>query len=109
MSTTPSIAGGSRFASTETNLRDPLTARTPTAAVARLGLHRQAAVVLPVTEASTLALLNESTVFGGVRIPTSDLDHFRRASDKESVLSLAHGLGIRFPPSGLCRSSPGEA
>jgi predicted ATP-grasp superfamily ATP-dependent carboligase len=93
-----SIAGGSRFTSSETILPDPLAgADDYCSAVHQLTLQRRATVLLPVTEASTLAILEHQALFRGVSVPTSDLAHFRRASDKAAVLSLAHGLGMEVP------------
>jgi len=93
-----SIAGGSRFALSESILPDPLAGTDAyAAAVAQLAADRQAEVIIPVTEGSTLALLERGTLPDGVRIPTSDLEHFRRASDKAAVLALAANLGIAVP------------
>jgi predicted ATP-grasp superfamily ATP-dependent carboligase len=93
-----SLAGGSRFAASETCVPDPL--RDPeafSAAVSRLARARRAVLVLPVTEAATLALLERNDMPARTMIPTSDLEHFRRASDKSAVLSLAERLGIAVP------------
>ena len=92
------LAGGSRFAATETRLPDPLGDSAGfSAAVARLARDHSAQLLVPVTEASTLALLERMDLFEGIRIPTSDLEHFLRASDKAGVLSLAGSLGIAVP------------
>jgi predicted ATP-grasp superfamily ATP-dependent carboligase len=93
-----SLAGASRYAITESLLPDSMNAAGPFgAAVARLVQEHRAQVLLPVTEASTLALLERRELFTHVHIPTSDLEHFRCASDKAGVLSLARGLGIDVP------------
>ena len=42
-------------------------------------------------------MLEHVDLFAGVRIPTSDLHHFRRACDKEAVLALARTLGVAVP------------
>jgi predicted ATP-grasp superfamily ATP-dependent carboligase len=104
-----SLAGGSRFAASESRLPDPLlgTEAYSTAVAGLLGEH-QAQVVIPVTEASTLALLQRMDLFAGVRLPTSDLEHFRRASDKAAVLSLAERLGIPVPPQWTVSGHPDE-
>jgi len=93
-----SLAGGSRYAVSEALLPDPLAGSDEYAsAVARLAQDHGAEVLLPVTEASALALLERCDSFPGVHIPTSELDHFRRACDKAAVLALARDLGIAVP------------
>jgi predicted ATP-grasp superfamily ATP-dependent carboligase len=52
---------------------------------------------MPVTEASILALLEHEDLLGSVRIASSDLAHFRLATDKAAVLSLASQQGIDVP------------
>ena len=93
-----SLAGGSRYAASETILPDPLA--TPAAfasAAARLIDARKADVLIPVTDASALAVLQHPELFVRVRVPSSDAEHFRRASDKALVLSAAHQVGIDVP------------
>lgn len=93
-----SLAGGSRWASSEATLPDPLAgADAYCSAVHALTVERGAAIIIPVTEASTLAVLERRSRFDGLSIPTSDLAHFRRASDKAAVLSLALDLGMDVP------------
>jgi predicted ATP-grasp superfamily ATP-dependent carboligase len=93
-----SLAGGSRFAASEALLPDPLAGSDAFAsAVRRLIEGRRGTVILPVAEASTLALLERQELLAGASIPTSDLAHFLRASDKAAVLTLAKGLGIDVP------------
>jgi predicted ATP-grasp superfamily ATP-dependent carboligase len=95
---TRSLAGGSRFADSETLLPDPLRETVAfSVAVADLARGRSAQVVIPVTEASTLAVLEQKDLFTEFHVPTSDLEHFRRATDKEAVLSLARNLGVAVP------------
>lgn len=104
------MAGGSRFAASETTLPDPLAGTdTYTAAVGRLLEAHPAQVVLPVTEAATLALLERRDRFAGVQIPTSDLERFRRAADKEAVLTLARDLGIAVPAQWTATGAPGDS
>ncbi len=93
-----SLAGGSRFADSESLLPSPfLGVDAYTAAVGRLARARSANVIIPVGEASTLALLERRDLLPEVSIPTSDLAHFLRASDKSAVLDLAQTLGIDVP------------
>lgn len=103
-----SLAGGSRFARTETLLPDPLKgAEFFSSAVARLAALHAAKVVLPVAEASTLALLEHPALPEHVAVPTSSLRHFRRACDKAEVLSIAGGLGIDVPSQWIIGSKAG--
>jgi predicted ATP-grasp superfamily ATP-dependent carboligase len=60
-----------------------------------------------VTEPSTLALLERGGQFAGASIPTSDLAHFRRASNKAEVLSVAKTLGLDVPDQWAVSSAPG--
>lgn len=93
-----SIGGGSRYAASETILPDPLDGSAEYAlAVAALVQRYGAKVVIPAAEASTLALLEHRERLPGVTLPTSDLERFRHASDKEAVLALAATLGIAVP------------
>jgi predicted ATP-grasp superfamily ATP-dependent carboligase len=97
-STARSLAGGSRFAAREALLPDPLAGSEAYASVVgQLLAASRATVLMPMTEASTLAILEHRELFGRVVIPTSDLPHFLRASDKALVLSLADELGIAVP------------
>lgn len=93
-----SLAGGSRFCASETILPDPLAKTMAFAsAAARLIEENQAEVLIPVTEASALAVLQHPELFAQVRVPMSDAEHFSRASDKALVLSVAHRIGIDVP------------
>src|SRR5262249_15931036 len=84
-----SLAGGSRFAASESLVPDPIKgAEGFAAAIARLSADRETLVLLPVTEASTMALMEYRHRLGSVRIASSDLPRFRRATDKAAVLSL---------------------
>jgi predicted ATP-grasp superfamily ATP-dependent carboligase len=93
-----SLAGGSRFASSETVLPDPLLeGATYVQRVLTLAAERQVRVLLPATEASTIALLEHAELLTHLLVPTSDLAHFRNACDKAAVLDLARSLGIDVP------------
>jgi predicted ATP-grasp superfamily ATP-dependent carboligase len=96
--TRKSLAGGSRYAASETILPDPLAAPAAFAsAAATLIDARKAEVLIPVTDASSLAVLQHPELFVRVRVPSSDAEHFRRASDKALVLSAAQQVGIDVP------------
>lgn len=93
-----SIAGGSKFAASESLLPDPLKGSAAyAAAVANLLERTRATVVMPAAEASTLALLEHRALLPTVTLPTSDLKPFREVSDKEAVLATAATLGIAVP------------
>jgi len=97
-STARSLAGGSRFAASESVLPDPLAGSEAYAVAVRHLLQvSRSAVLIPTTEASTLAILERRELFAGVVTPTSDLTRFLRASDKSLVLALAAELGISVP------------
>ena len=57
----------------------------------------QIAVLLPMTEASILAILGASDLFCGVKIPFPGLEIFRRISDKHTLSKVAPTLGIAVP------------
>ncbi|MGQ0704457.1 MAG: carboxylate--amine ligase [Gemmatimonadales bacterium] len=92
------MAGGSRYCTSETLLPDPATETAAFAsAVIRSAEGTRAEVLLPLTDASVLSVLEHAERFGTARIPMSDLAGFRRASDKQAVLSLARAIGIEAP------------
>lgn len=95
---TTSIAGGSRLVAGEVALPDPQAggeayARAVVAAAVRAG----AEVILPVTEASALALLEHPGLLHGHLVPLPNLERFKRACDKPVVLACAAELGIDVP------------
>lgn len=93
-----SLAGGSRHARSEIVVPDPLNDPQRFAkAIAGEARSIGATVVLPITEPSTLALLEQPAPVAGLIIPGADLARFRQASDKEAVLRLAPSVGIDAP------------
>lgn len=93
-----SIAGASRFCTSETAMPDPLTRSADFVdaveqLVARLGVE----ALCPITEAALLALLPARERLGSARIPFPDADTFRHVSDKCSVLDAAKSLGMKVP------------
>ncbi len=93
-----SLAGGSRFATSETLLPDPL--HDPAEfveGVARLAQVNGCRIVLPLTDASTIAILEARARLPDLTVPCGDLQAFQRAADKQHVLELARGLGIDVP------------
>lgn len=95
---TGSVAGGSRFVRGEALLPDP---RTGGEAYARAVGHEAqrvgAGVVLPITEASALAILEHRQLLGNSVVPMGDLARFQAACDKPRVLATARELGILVP------------
>lgn len=92
------LAGGSRSASAEFQVPDPL--HDPAAFATRIGeLVTQEGVeaVLPVAEPSVLALLEHRDRLGSARFPYADLARFRAISDKAALLAAAPALGIAVP------------
>lgn len=77
-------------------------------AVAQLVAERRARVLLPITEGSTLAVLERRDRFPAARIPTAELETFRRATDKALVLALAPTVGIAAPPQWTVSGGPDD-
>jgi predicted ATP-grasp superfamily ATP-dependent carboligase len=95
---TPSLAGASRWAASERRVPDPL--REPAAfvdAVAAMAYAESAELLLPMTDASLLALLGARERFPGISLPFPGLDVFRRVADKQVVLATARTAGIAVP------------
>lgn len=94
----PSLAGASRFAQGDERVPDPLEAPADhAAAVAQLARDRRIDIVIPMGEASLLAVLSEPDAFRGITVPFPDLDRFRRVSDKAAVTAAARRHGIAVP------------
>jgi predicted ATP-grasp superfamily ATP-dependent carboligase len=94
----PSLAGASRHARSESSVPDPLGqpdgyARRVADRIRQTG----ATVVIPVTEASLLALLPHRAVLGEVRIPCPEAAVVSRICDKSLVLRTASDLGLHVP------------
>lgn len=92
-----SLAGASRFCRSEKRLPDPL--QTPDAYAASLRDHVSAVdatVVIPITDASLLAVLASSEALPAC-IPFPDLDIVRSVSDKAAVMETARRVGIAVP------------
>ena len=93
-----SLAGSSRFSLSETRLPDPLTGGADfVEAVAALVARTGAAVLIPVTEAAALKVLEQRTRLGSAVIPLPELATFRRICDKVEVLRAAERIGISAP------------
>ncbi len=92
------LAGASRFAAARAALPDPLVAPGDfaTAAGEAARLHGCEWVV-PVTDASALALLSRPDVVAPARIPMPPVEAYGRASDKARVAEEAAAVGIRVP------------
>jgi predicted ATP-grasp superfamily ATP-dependent carboligase len=94
----PSLAGSSRFASESVVLPSPLASPDRFAELAGELVRRfSCALVIPITDASALALLARPDSILPALVPMPSLDAFRRASDKADVARTAGPLGIRVP------------
>lgn len=93
-----SLAGASRHAALDLPLPDALV--DPEAFVTTLAeavrTHR-ADILLPVSEASLLAVLGQRERFPGAAIPFPSLPIFQRICDKARVLQEAELVGLRVP------------
>jgi len=93
-----SLAGASRYVRADVRTSDPL--HNPDGFAREVGAiaHRVGAdIVLPVSEASLLAVLGNSDQFEGTIVPFPDEMLFRRVCDKRAVLAAARELGIATP------------
>ena len=93
-----SLAGASRYCRDEQRVPDPLRdARGFVEAVEQRARSVSARVLLPVSEASLLAVLGERERFGNICIPFPDEAVFRAICDKARVLAAARQVGIAVP------------
>jgi predicted ATP-grasp superfamily ATP-dependent carboligase len=93
-----SLAGASRHVRSQLRVPDPLS--DPGGYVdqlRRLVDHWRIRVLLPMTEASLLALLPQRQRFSGVCIPFPSIETFLAVSDKARLLDAASRVGIRVP------------
>jgi predicted ATP-grasp superfamily ATP-dependent carboligase len=92
-----SLAGASRYAHSEATVPDPLAdASSYASAVKALVQRWKIDVVLPISEASVLALLPIRAGLGAT-IPFPDEKVFRRICDKAAVMQAAGTVGIAAP------------
>jgi predicted ATP-grasp superfamily ATP-dependent carboligase len=93
-----SLAGASRFAAVRAAVPDPLTASDAFAdAVADLSRRHGCDFAVPVTDASSLALLAHADRLAPARMPGPTIEEFRRISDKAEVAAAAAAVGIDTP------------
>jgi predicted ATP-grasp superfamily ATP-dependent carboligase len=93
-----SLAGASRFAAADYAVADALEHPAEFVRnVQRLVREHGVTTMLPITEASLLALLPARADFGSVLIPFANLDAFQAISNKEAVLEAAQRVGIAIP------------
>ncbi|MEO7043538.1 MAG: ATP-grasp domain-containing protein [Gemmatimonadaceae bacterium] len=93
-----SLAGGSRFASSEHVVASSLDdagrfVENVRTLVAQKGID----TIIPMTEPALLALLPERARFPGVLIPFVDAETFNGIANKEAVLEAAARVGIAVP------------
>ena len=92
------MAGASRFVTREYRVSDPLHASDQFARDIRACIQESHAdTLMPISEASLLALLPVRETFDRVLIPFADLNRFQQISDKAAVLAAAHQCGIAVP------------
>ncbi len=93
-----SLAGASRHAASDHATPDPLIDPAGyRATIATLARGTGASLVIPVTEAAALALLEDPAALAPATIASPDLERFRRVSDKAEVLEAAREVGIAVP------------
>ncbi|HET7228999.1 MAG TPA: ATP-grasp domain-containing protein [Longimicrobium sp.] len=93
-----SLAGASRWARREARVPSPLAEPAAYAsAVNALALRWRCDVLLPVSEASALALLAPAGVRPPVPLPFPTREAFRAICDKRRVLEAAEAAGIAVP------------
>jgi len=93
-----SLAGASRYCVSEERVPDPL--RAPgdfVDAVEQYARRVRARVLLPISEASVLAVLGERVRFAGICIPFPEEAAFHGVCDKPRVLEAARAVGIAVP------------
>ncbi len=93
-----SLAAASRYAAAEhvapSALADPAGFRTE---LARLATSIRADVLLPISEASLLALGDDRAAFRPAAVPFPELAAIRDAADKARVAGVARELGLAVP------------
>lgn len=104
------LAGASRFAAggwrVPSPLADPDRYATALGDLVRAhGIH----LVLPITDASALALLAHRQVLAPAVVPFPPLEAFRRVANKTVVLAEADRLGIAVPRQRVLAEPPGAA
>jgi predicted ATP-grasp superfamily ATP-dependent carboligase len=66
-------------------------------------------LLLPITDASLLAVLGARARFSPVNIPFVSIDQFRRVSEKATVLEVARSIGIAVPDQHVLATSASVA
>ena len=105
-----SLAGASRFAVEDAALPDPLNA--PEAfgeAVEGLVAERQIELLLPITDASLLALLPLRERMAHARLPWPPLEVVQAVADKPRVMEAARQCGIAVPRQVVLPAPPGPS
>lgn len=103
------LAGASRFCRQRVELPNPLHSPVIFAkAVSSVVVAHAVDAIVPISEQSLLALLDERDNLPNVLLPFPSLETFRGVSDKRSVLDAANRIGIRVPRQ-VCIESPSAA
>lgn len=105
-----SLAGASRHARSDTAVPHPLTRPGAFAEALRERVARAGAeLLLPVTDASIPAVLEDPHLPGRVTVPLPDLEAYRAVSDKARLLEVAERAGVAVPRSLRLESADGAA
>jgi len=105
-----SISAASRYVTSSTVLPNPLEGSASyCSAVAAVVERHHASFLLPVSEASTLAILEHLSRFPNTSLPINSLRVFQQACDKAHVLEIAKGLGIDVPMQWIVNGAPGSS
>jgi len=97
-SRTGAIAAASRYCRDFARIPDPLTAGPACVEeLRRLCRQWQIDVLLPITEASIIALRPQSESLSGVLVPFSSYEAFCAISDKANLMRIAPGFGLAVP------------
>jgi predicted ATP-grasp superfamily ATP-dependent carboligase len=100
----PSLAGTSKYSFAEAIVANALEAPAHFVSdVAHLVERWRIDMLIPITEASLLALLPERDALAAL-IPWPDVDTFRAVADKKALLARADSLGIAVPRQIVLRS-----
>lgn len=101
-----SLAGASRYTRSEAELPDPLSETHAFAAALRAVSDRlDVDILMPVTDASIPAVLEDDRLMADLIVPLPPLETYRAASDKARLLDVARRMGLEAPESILLETA----